>query len=359
MSDLTVSHEPNSQESDEIEYFSGKVLNLTEAMPDIDFKGIVNQICQFVDIASVLSRIKKGTEYIVQIPAEFQSGLTSGKYKIMESSKTGKLWANLMEIGEDGRSKIVTPLDIKKRQFVQENPVKDITSNFHNLYMQQQMIKIAHLVESTLLVVQRIEHGQMDDRIGLLNAGSQGILLALAQKDEPSRAIALTHARGNINVAQNQIFEAFKRRVEAFEPLPKQKLFQFFRELVSHGSYLNAHDNEYDAIQEYYHLFLQATAMLASSYAIVGDIEAAQRVFDMGVEKLSIIDNSNLKTIEYTHPKSDFFKIYESSSARLLEEKAICLETAREYDCLSITVSGEYLLEAIENEDGTSRQETE
>jgi hypothetical protein len=44
---------------------------------------------------------------------------------------------------------------------------------------------------------------------------------------------------------------------------------------------------------------------------------------------------------------SSFTKLYEDTSHYLLAEKQICLEEAKAYECLSISVSGEELLEVI------------
>ena len=79
--------------------------------------------------------------------------------------------------------------------------------------------------------------------------------------------------------------------------------------------------------------------------------ENAKKVFDMSIGKTKQLDYSKLRTIEYAHKGSDFEKIYENASDFLIEEKRICLEDAREYDCLSITISGDKLLEEFENEE--------
>lgn len=331
----------------------GKVLSINALMQDVDLRGVLNKVFQYVDLASVLQKIEKGAEYIVNIPTEFQAGFEAGKYWIMESSKTGKLWPSLMERGEDGKNHIVTPLPIKKRDVIQGNPVKEIADHYHNLYLQQQMTELSGLIESTLDTVKRIEHGQMDDRIALLNAGRQGVVLALAQKDEASRASAMLLAINNINVAQNQILETFKRRVNEFEPLPKTAFGQFLREMIKSG-YLDGKDAEYGEIQEYFGLYIQATRMLAGAYASIGDEGNAQRVFDMSITQINSIDFSRLKTIEYAHKSSSFTKLYEGTSHYLLTEKQICLEEAKEYECLSISISGEELLEVIsDGEEGT------
>lgn len=346
------------QEPEKVEVLYGKVLNIRSSTPNVDFRGAINKVLQYVDMASVLHSIKKGAEYVVQIPAELQGGFEAGKYWIMENAKTGKMWPTLMELGEDGRNKIVTPLAVKKKEFVQGNPVKDITNNYQNLYLQQQINELSALIEDTLQVVQRIEHGQLDDRIGLLEAGRQGVILALAQKDETSRTTALLNAMNNIGIAQNQIFTTFERRVSEFEPLPKTQFVQFLKEMAKSG-YLSKKDNEYDEIQEYYSLFLEATKMLAGSYIITGDTENAQRVFDMSVDKIGSVDFSKLKTIEYAHKNVEFEKIYESAIQYLLEEKQLCIEDGKAYDCLEISLTGEELLEVIENGTEVSTEETE
>lgn len=359
MDDLTTLNDNlTAQEKEASEVFYGKVLGIEPSTPNIDFKGILNQVFQYINIADVLDKVKRGAEYVVQIPSEFQGGFDAGDYWIMENSKTGKLWPSLMELGEDGRNHIVTPLSVKKKAFIKGNPTKDITNSYQNIYLQQQMNELSGLIETTLDTVKRIEHGQMDDRIALLEAGKQGVILALSQKNEASRASAMLLAINNINVAQNQIAETFKRRVTEFEALPKSAIGQFFRELIKTG-YLDEKDNEYNEIQEYFSLYVQSTRMLAGAYIVIEDKDNAQRVFDMSVDKIKNIDFSKLKTIEYAHKGKSFEKIYKDTAAYLLSEKQVCMDDAKDYDCLSISLSGKDILEVIADGKTISKQETE
>lgn len=361
MEDLMNVHknEIESPNTDDIEIQSGKVLKIKSSTPDIDFKGIINRIFQYVDIADVVGKIEKGAEYVVQIPAEFQGGFKTGEYWIMENQKNGNLWPTLMKFGDDGRNKIVTPLSIKKEEFFQDSPVKDITTNFHNIYMQQKMNEIAGLLEETIDAVRRVEQGQKDDRIGLLEAGRQGIMLALNQKDEESRKTAILLARNNINEAQNKIFKTYERKVLEFKPLPSSTIGLYLREVFSSQSYLDKRDDDYTEIQDYYHLYIESTKMLAGSYAIVDDMETAQRVFNIGIHKLENLNYSNLRTIEYAHKGADFEKIYNSSAEYLANEKNIFLEELQKFDCLSISINGNDLLEALSNGKENSKQEIE
>ncbi|NCC87774.1 MAG: hypothetical protein EOM05_07900 [Clostridia bacterium] len=340
-------------EPEQVEVVYGKVLELREDKLSVDFKGVLNQVFQCVNLADIADKIHKATEYVVQIPTEFQQAFDKGEVFIMENSKTGKEWATLMKIGENGKNKIVTPLSIKSRDYIAGNPAKDIANNYHNMYMQQQMNELAGLIETTLDTVKRIEYGQMDDRIGLLNAGKQSVMLALSQKDETTRMLEISQGRQNITTAQNQIAETFKRRVSEFKSLPKSTAMQYIREFTQSG-YLNSKDDEYDQIKEYFDLYLKSTNLLAATYSIVGDTDNAQRVYDLGIEKIQNIDFTTLKTIEYAHKNSEFEKIYENTTGFIETEKQFCIENTKEYDCISVTISGEKLLEVISNGESLS-----
>lgn len=360
MEDLikTNSNEVVPTQSNDVEVQYGKVLNIKPSTPNIDFRGIVNRIFQYVDIADVISKVEKGAKYVVQIPAELQGGFQSGEYWIMENKDTGKLWPILMKLGDDGKNKIVTPLGIKKEEFYQGNPVKDITNNFHNIYLQQKLDEIAGLLEETIEAVQRVEQGQKDDRIGLLEAGKQGIILALNQKDEENRRHAILLARNEINKAQNQIYQTFETKVLSFKPLPSSTFGLYCREFTDTG-YLNKRDDEYTEIQDYYHLYVEATKMLAGSYAVVDDMETAQKVLDTGIHKLNSLNYSNLKTIENAHKGKEFEKIYITSSDYLADEKQLYLENLVDYDCLSISINGDDLLEVLTDGKENAKQEIE
>ena len=332
-----------------IKDLGGRTLLISEGTPSIDLKGIINKIFQYVNINDIVKEIKKGTEYVVQVPNEFQQGLDLGEFFMMENQKTGTMWPSLMEIGEDGRNKIVTPLPIKKKEYIQGNPFKEISQSYQNVYMQNQINEIAQLVEQTLDVVKDIEQGQKNDRVALLNSGKKQIVLALNQKDESIRQHAIQLGQHDICLAQEQFFETLKYKAEKFKSIPKLQAMQFFRELIQTG-YLSGKDNEYHEVQNYYALYFQSTRMLAASYAINGDIENAKRVFDMSIEQINSIDFKRLKTIGYLHKDQEKEGLHNFATEYLSVEKQICLDAAEEYDCLAITIKGDKLLEVILDE---------
>ena len=300
---------------------------------------------QCVNMGEILAEIKAGTQYVVQIPAEFQKAYESGEMFIMENMKTGKKWPSLMKIAEDGRHQVVSPLPITEQAIVHGNPVQELANSQHNMLMQQQVAQLTELVERTYRAVEQIKHGQMDERIGWLEAGKNGLILALSMPEGEERNRQIDSSRQNILVAQAQIEKTLERRAGEFEPLPKAAPMRFMREFF-HSGYLAEKKNDVQEMQEYYDLYLQATKLLAASYAICGNLETAEQTFRLSETTIQAIDFSKVKTIVYQHKAlTDMF--YNAPIGYIEAEREVCMEEAKRYDYVAIEVSGEKLLEVL------------
>ena len=323
----------------------GKKLYISHNSVGIDFQALLGHVVQCVNMGEILAEIKAGTQYVVQIPAEFQKAYESGEMFIMENMKTGKKWPSLMKIAEDGRHQVVSPLPITEQAIVHGNPVQELANSQHNMLMQQQVAHLTELVERTYRVVEQIKHGQMDDRIGLLEAGKNGLILALSMPEGEERNRQIDSSRQNILVAQAQIEKTLERRAGEFEPLPKAAPMRFMREFF-HTGYLAEKKDDVQEMQEYYDLYLQATNLLAASYAICGNLETAEQTFRLSETTIQAIDFSKVKTIAYQHKAlTDMF--YNSPIGYIEAEREVCMEEAKRYDYVAIEVSGEKLLEVL------------
>ena len=323
----------------------GKKLYISHNSVGIDFQALLGHVVQCVNMGEILAEIKAGTQYVVQIPAEFQKAYESGEMFIMENMKTGKKWPSLMKIAEDGRHQVVSPLPITEQAIVHGNPVQELANSQHNMLMQQQVAHLTELVERTYRVVEQIKHGQMDDRIGLLEAGKNGLILALSMPEGEERNRQIDSSRQNILVAQAQIEKTLERRAGEFEPLPKAAPMRFMREFF-HTGYLAEKKDDVQEMQEYYDLYLQATKLLAASYAICGNLETAEQTFRLSETTIQAIDFSKVKTIAYQHKAlTDMF--YNAPIGYIEAEREVCMEEAKRYDYVAIEVSGEKLLEVL------------
>ena len=335
-----------AQEDGAVEPAFGKVLKVTSGTEGFDVTGMLAKLMQYANMGDALSHVERTLEYVVQIPIKHREAFEEGEVFINQNSKTGVMWPTLYKTLENGKRKFVDNLPIKQEEIIHGNPFESMAVSYHNLYMQQQIAQLADALQETYQAVRRIEQGQMDDRIGLLMAGRDQIRLSLNASPE-ERIAAMAQGRGNLLVAQKQLLQTFKSRVSGFEPLPEGKLSRFGMELMHAGAH-RRRDQEFTEIQRYYALYLQATQMVAASYAICGQMDAAEQVFLDAEQEMKEIDFEALQTLRYIHKKNTEMFYYHAAEY-IATEREICIEDAKEYDAISLQVSGEQLLEVFEH----------
>lgn len=323
-----------------------KILEVVPGMEGFDINGMLAKLMQYVNMSDALSHVEKTLEYVVQIPIKHRDAFKAGEVFINQNTKTGVMWPTLYETLENGKRKFVDNLPIKPEEIIHGNPFESIAVSYHNIYMQQQIAELADALQETYRAVKRIEQGQMDDRIGLLLAGRDQIRYSLNAAPE-EKISAMASGRSNMLVAQKQLLQTFKSRVGGFEPLPEGKFACFSMELMHSGAHRKK-DQEFLVIQKYYSLYLQATQMVAASYAICGQMDAAEQVFIDAEQEMQGIDFSSLQTLRYIH-KKNMEMFYYHATDYIATEREICLEEAQEYDMINIQMSGDKLLEVFQN----------
>lgn len=323
-----------------------KVLNVTPETKEIDINGLLAQLFQYMNIEDILSHIENHIEYVVQIPLKHKEAFDVGELFINENSKTGVMWPALYKILDNGKRQFVGNLPIKQEEVFHGNTFQGIAQSYHNIYLQQQINELAEIMNQTYRKVECIEQGQKDDRIGLLLAGRDQIILSLDFEVE-ARKMAIHLGRNQILTAQKQILQTFKRKVMLFEPIPVNGIKRLGMEL-KHSGTLRQRDKDFGDIQEYYSLYLQATQMLAASYAICGQIEQAEKVYQIAEQDMSEIDFEAVKTLRYIHKESKLM-LYDYAVDYVTAEKRRYMDDVKEYDYITFQVRGEKIMEVFKN----------
>lgn len=341
-----------------IDKSGNKVLRIIKSMTDVDYMGALDRAAQYVNMANISRTIEKGVEYVVQIPAKYQKQFEAGEYFINKNKTTGIEWPTLIRRAENGQYRFVADLPIKQQEYINGNPFQNMCNSYHNIVMQQQLAQIADTVAETYKTVKMIEVGQQDDRIALIESGKEQILLAMSIQDEEHKKDLLRSGAHDLLLGKEQIGKALVRRVEAFKALPDSSFSMFFTTLTRPG-YLSKKDDEVETIQECYSMYIEATKMLAATFAYTGETAAVEQTFKKSISFLKGIDFSTVKTIGFSHKDADLSNWFFNHPVEYIEvEKAPYLELAKEYDYVQIEVSGDDLLEVIKN-GGEEISETE
>lgn len=326
-----------------------KILKVVKSGAGIDLQGTLDRIAQFVNIADIVNTIKKGSQYVVQIPAQFQKQFDAGELLINRNKNTGIEWPALIKKLDNGKQQFVANLPIKEQEFVKGNPFQDIFNSYHNIAMQRQLAKIAMKVEETYEIVKRVELGQQDDRIAWIDAGKKQILLAMTMKDEERKKAYLNAGVQQMLLGKEQVGKAMIRRIEAFKELPRNQVVLFISDLARPG-YLEQKDDEVEEIQDCYSMYIEATKMIAAVFAYMGELTAVEQTFGDSVAFLEGVDFSKIKSIEASHKDVNFEDWFFNKPVEYVKaEKRPCLESAKEYDYLQLEVNGEELLEVLQN----------
>ena len=312
-----------------------------------DIKRVLSDVVQYVNIADIATKIEAKTEYIVQFPAKALSDIKNNSAYMNVNSKTGVMWPQLMKKGTDGKNHIAHNLPIKEEIIMNGNPIQDFAMAQHNLFMQQQINAISDQVARTYKVVERIEKGQLNDRIGLINSGKKQISYALNCSDPEIQKMEIAQGRSRILTGQQQIYSVLKNRLESFEPISNNSWVRIGKELI-HEGYLEEKYKEYTDTQEYFSLYLYSTRLLSASYSLTGDNINAENVFIDGIESLKSINTNNVKSLENIINSNELF--FNNYIDYMKTEKLLQLEDNKEVELITFKISGKELLEAYENE---------
>ncbi len=345
-------------ESEDVEVLEGeviidgdgkKILRMQKQKSEMDFSGTLDKIAKYINIADIVGNIKKGSQYVVQIPAEFQQQFDAGELLINQNKKTGIEWPSLIKKLDNGKQEFVANLPIKEQEFIQGNPFQDICNNYHNVAMEKKLAQLAMRVEETFEAVKLVEIGQQDDRLALIEDGKKKIMLAMTMQDENRKRNYLDSGVQQMLLGREQVGKAMVRRIEAFKELPKTSVGLFIQDFTR-PNYLDKKDDEVEAIQDCYSMYVEATKMAAVTLAYTGEIAAAEQTFGDSINFLGGVDFSKVKSIERAHKHEDFEDWFFNNAVNYVEvEKQPCIESARKYDYLQLEVDGEDLLEVLKN----------
>lgn len=214
----------------------GKKLHI--ASGSIEHDGLLAKLTQYANVADALAHVEKSVEYVVQIPLKHKEAFQAGDLFLNQNSKTGVLWPTLYKALDSGKREFVDNLPIKEEELFRGNPFESVAISYHNLYMQQQINELAEVMNRTYKAVERIEQGQMDDRIGLLIAGRDQIILSMHLPQE-ERFTAIELGRSKLLTAQKQLLQTLKRRIGNFEAIAPYLDHAVFVHILGRGALLD------------------------------------------------------------------------------------------------------------------------
>lgn len=321
-----------------------KVLNINSNDTRIDFRNVLASLIHIVDMSKIISSIETATQYVVDVPVQYQEDLKNNLLEINQNSKTKVMWPTIVKRLKNNKKEFVDNLPIHEEKILQGNPMHEISTGMQMMHLQQQVAELTQLVKDAYEAILLIDEELKADKIGLLNAGYEGIQHALQHEGE-QQLHELIVAQAQLREAKNRIGEVLKTRIDAFSPVEKNQLFRIGL-MVFDKNYNQKKDDAYHKIQDYFYLYLRAVQLHAASFTLVGDTKVAEQIYNDAKDFIRSLNLSSIESIRYIHqnvPDSDFF--FPNVVEKIEQEKQLCLEEAKPYDFVEISFTGEELLE--------------
>lgn len=356
MDDILKVNSTQLQSSDyipDVEVIPARYLNLDFIKIDpARIKGFLAGVAQrfqlLKDFKDGISPIER---YVLDIPPLFKKAIDSGEAWFNTKKDTGEMLASIShQVGK--KKEFMKNFTVKKESFVNDRAFAGISDGMYNIAMQQQLAAIANQLQDVQKGVQRIEIGQKDDRFAKIEGARYQMLLASKMPNKVDQIDCIKNAMPLLAEGTESVKRAFIRRVNDFEAIPESKLIIYGKMVISTGNYKDKKDREIDDINEHFMFISAAHELMAAAGVILEAPDAVSEVFNHEAEFLGTIDKKKIASIANMHPELDVSNEWFTNPTGFIEEAKKryidCLN--QKFDFFSIEVTGQQLLEAMEDE---------
>lgn len=327
---------------------------------------VVSKVAQYAriaqDVMKDIANAPATTEYVVQIPAAIQDKLESGEYKLMRRETGELLCAVTKKSDKSNRQVIAKRLDAVERTVPNTTPKQQadiISADLYDIAIQQQMAELSAQLEAVLDGVKRIEQGQQDDRYALIEAAESQLKIAAVVEDETHRLEAIRSAQHLLQEGTAKISRAMARRLQEVDEVPEHAPLIAWKMLTTRGNYYDEMNEWFDGIQESFEVLEKAYAMLSLCAIAMDEPKMLDVLLDEYQARLSTMDTQKLLTMGNIHPDEEFEGEWFANPARYVEARREEAKLLSDGEYIDITVTGEMLLEAMEDETGEAGERGE
>lgn len=242
-------------------FYQKQNISIYRAVQKCSLKKLSNTIMKTIEINGVVkNNNSQETKKVVNVMAanidEYtQKMIDSGEW-LLQVSKTKQGFNPTLV---DNKSKqYVTQLTLENKEISLElnNKKNNLDASLAELYLQQQMSEIMDQLEIINNTIQRVERGQLDDRIGIFLSAKQQFIEAMSVENETLQQLTLVNAIKDANKARFQLMQSAISNISCITQPTKKKMK------------VNEVDMVLDNIRESVAYINEATLLCLSAYSL-------------------------------------------------------------------------------------------
>lgn len=292
-----------------------------------------------------LKNVNKTATYIAKIPKHLEKGFSAGDLRFMVKGDTGETLGTIVDAANQNRG------------FVRIEPgapmAAGLSASLADLALQQQLANLADVVEDVRSRVAELKVIHDHDLLGTLRGMHSQLQSITTAEDGENRRDLLISAITVLHDTLGRVEQRLADELSRLPEVPDNGLVKAAKIFWSAG-YLDKVQEGFETAQELFDYYLAGMQLLAYAYAMLGESGIAG---DVLVPRESLIYNPDLvkmtkaETLCADMIRADvWYKTPEEYLERIaLEAKQIF---AGGQDVLSIEITGEEILEAMNDAEG-------
>ena len=326
---------------------------ITTALSNITETKIVKVLSELANTEEIRKEvtkvINKETTYIARIPKKLKADMQMGLLDFMHDKKTGENLGMLV----DSKHKTKGYLRIDEANSV------DLTANLANIAIQQQLANMTEVINDVRSRVISLQEGHDADLFGSIKGMHHQLLQMRDAKNPETRKQLATNAITVINDIRGKLEMTILNVLKDIELVPGTDRAIYW-EITKNKNYLSDIIEKYDRVEELFSYYITATQLLGYTYAFLDEPLSYNDVF---LPCKELVENENLKKLiaaEYIYEETLNEKWYKNPEKYLVKiENASHDIFLENNDIVEIEITGEKVLEAIENGNESSKENCE
>ena len=286
-----------------------------------------------------LKVIRKETTYIARIPKKLESDIKAGLLDFMTNKETGEKLGMLVDEKHRARGYMR----------ISESTAVDVASNLANIAIQQQLAVMTEVINDVRSRVIALQEGHDADLFGSIKGMHQQLLQMRDARNPETKKQLATHAITLLNENRGKIETTILNILRDLDTVHETDV-KILGKIAKNKNFLSDTVEKYDRIEELFSYYITATQLLGYAYAFLDEPFSYEDIFmpskelieNENLQKLTAAENLYIEDIGdtwYKNPKDFLLKIEQTARSVFADSD----------DIIEIEVTGQKLLEAIEN----------
>ena len=288
--------------------------------------------------------INPETEYIAKFTPKLLELMDEHDVQFLKDKATGELLPDLYDYTNKGLGGKVR-LEVRSSISAQDLLNFNIAAN--NLMLQQKIEELAVEIRKIQRIAVQIERGQDNDRFAKVEAGRNMFQQALRIVDDNDlKRKMIVNAIALLNEGRALIEKTIIEKLNVIEGVPKNLIVRTWKIFIGDG-YLEDKRSEYRSIQEYFYYYCMALEPLAYAYYSLSQTQLIEEVL---LESKGVLEHPRLEVLRSFEPllsEKPSEDVWYLNADKYEKE---LMEAYSENKPIEISITGQQLLEAIDNE---------